>query len=68
MIANNEFIEHSDVHANLYGTPKAEIIRIQNEGKIPLLNIDVQGALKFEGFDREANFVAIFPPTKPILE
>ena len=47
MIANDEFIEHCDVHGNFYGTTFAEIKRIQNEGKIPLLDIDVQGSLKF---------------------
>ena len=68
MIENNEFIEHCDVHGNFYGTTKAEIERIQSEKKIPLLDIDVQGALKFEVCYPDANFMAILPTSKAVLE
>ena len=44
MIDNNEFIEWAHVHSNMYGTTKAEIHKIQSQQKIPLLDIDVQGA------------------------
>jgi guanylate kinase len=42
-IAEDNFVEHADVHGNYYGTLKREIDRQLNEGKNVLLEIDVQG-------------------------
>ena len=61
MIARGEFIEHCQVHSNKYGTTKAQIKKIQGEWKIPLLDIDVQGALKFEKVFPDSNFLAVLP-------
>lgn len=61
MIDQDSFIEYFNVHSNFYGTTKAQIKDIQKNEKIPLLDIDVQGALKFEKAFPEANFVAIVP-------
>jgi guanylate kinase len=47
MIANNEFIEYMPVHGNYYGTGKAKIKEIQESGRIPILDIDIKGALKY---------------------
>lgn len=45
-IANNEFIEWEMVYeGNYYGTLKSEIARMWQEGKIPVLDIDVKGAI-----------------------
>lgn len=41
MIERNEFIEYCEVHTNMYGTAKSQILNIQKESKIPLLDIDV---------------------------
>ena len=43
-IAANDFVEWCQVHENMYGTSKSQIKRIQSEHKIPLLDIDIQGA------------------------
>ena len=61
MVANDEFIEHCQVHDKMYGTSKAQIKSIQEAKKIPLLDIDVQGALKFEKSFPNSNFVAVLP-------
>ena len=61
MIAKNEFIEHCQVHDKMYGTAKAAIHKIQNEKKIPLLDIDIQGALKFEKAFPDSNFLTVLP-------
>ena len=42
-IENGEMLEYAEVFGNFYGTSLAEIHRIQALGKIPLLEIDVQG-------------------------
>jgi guanylate kinase len=45
-VADNELLEYQEVYPDLfYGTPKSEINRMWLEGKIPLLDIDVFGAL-----------------------
>jgi len=42
----NEFIEWEMVYeGKYYGTLKSELQRIWNEGKVPMLDIDVQGAI-----------------------
>ena len=61
MIEEDGFVEHCGVHGKMYGTAKKEIARIQGENKIPLLDIDVQGALKFHKAFPESNFVAVLP-------
>ena len=63
MIAADEFIEHCVVHTNLYGTAKAQIKKIQDAKKIPLLDIDVQGALKFHKAFPDSNYIGIVPPS-----
>lgn len=44
MVANNSFIEHATVHNNMYGTTIHSWKQIQFEGKIPIMEIDIQGA------------------------
>lgn len=43
-IRNGEFIEYAEVHGNLYGTLKSEVVARLEEGKDVLMDIDVQGA------------------------
>jgi guanylate kinase len=45
-IENNEFVEWEMVYeGKYYGTLRAELERIWNEGKSPLLDVDVQGGI-----------------------
>ena len=68
MISEDKFIEHCEVHTNFYGTAKAQITSIQESKKIPLLDIDVQGAVKFHNAFPDSNFVAILPPSVDSLK
>ncbi|MDF1815755.1 MAG: guanylate kinase [Verrucomicrobiales bacterium] len=43
-VGNNEFLEHAEVHGNLYGTLKSEVITRLTAGHDVLIDIDVQGA------------------------
>lgn len=45
-VENDELLEHVCFVNNSYGTPKAYVEKLQNEGKNVFLEIDVQGALK----------------------
>ena len=43
-VAAGEFLEHATVHGNSYGTLKADIIVLLQQGKNVVMDIDVQGA------------------------
>jgi guanylate kinase len=44
-----EFIEHAEVHGNLYGTLKAQVLDKIAQGRDVVLDIDVQGAAQVRG-------------------
>ncbi|MBW7857945.1 MAG: guanylate kinase [Leptonema sp. (in: Bacteria)] len=68
-IADGEFIEHAEVHGNLYGVPVSEIESAKNEEKILILNIDVQGmqSLK-QKFDTLLLSIFLLPPDEQTWE
>lgn len=69
-VAAGQFIEHAMVHGNMYGTSQQAVEAVQKEGRICLLDIDVQGAQsvheqnKFVG----TRFVFLLPPSLEELE
>ena len=46
---------------------KSEIENIQKEGKIAIIEIDLEGAKKMNNLDIEANFIGIMPPSLDAL-
>lgn len=69
-VKNNEFLEWEMVYKdNYYGTLYSEIERIWAEGKTPLLDIDVKGAIHIEQeFPQQTLSIFIEPPSIEILE
>lgn len=69
MIAGGLFLEHAEVHGNLYGTAQAGIRQQLEEGIDVILDIDVQGAeiLRRTG-QMPAAYVFIAPPSMAELE
>jgi len=64
MIKENQFLEWAKVYGNFYGTSKDFIRRSQLEGKIVVLDIDVQGMLQLKKVSNlNAVFVFITPPS-----
>lgn len=59
MIANQEFLEFEDVHGKYYGTSKNEITRILNKSIIPVLDIDIKGAINIHSKELSANYLFI---------
>lgn len=57
-----DFIEHAEVFGNMYGTLKGPIEAALDEGKVYLLEIDVQGALQLKALDVPAVYVFVAPP------
>jgi guanylate kinase len=69
-IYQNEFLEHEMVYEGVYyGTLKSELTRIWNLGKIPVLDIDVKGAIKVQKQIGD-NCLSIFimPPSLDVLK
>ena len=64
MVANGEFIEQQSRNAGArYGTAHQELERIKQGGKIPIIEVDVQGAIEINKQALEGNFLFIYPPS-----
>jgi guanylate kinase len=61
-VQRGEFIEHAEVFGNMYGTLRAPLEKALAEGKIYLLEIDVQGALQLKAMNEPGIYVFISPP------
>jgi guanylate kinase len=69
-IYQNDFLEYEMVYEGVYyGTLQSELTRIWNVGKIPVLDIDVKGAIRVQK-QIGANCLSIFimPPSIEILK
>jgi len=64
------FIEHAEVHGNYYGTSIASVESVMNQGKVCLLDIDVQGAasVRRSKLASKTSFVFFAPPNVEVLE
>lgn len=69
-IVDGAFIEHAEVHGNIYGTSFDAVESVVESGRICLLDIDVQGArqMKASSLDKVAGYIFIQPPSPAILE
>ena len=68
-IAANKFIEYAQVHDKYYGTSIAAVERVQEAGKICVLDIDVQGVQKVKQSTlQQPLYVFIAPPSMKELE
>lgn len=62
-INNKEFIEHANYSGNLYGTSKKAVNDVLSNGKICILDIDLQGVLQVKETDLQAQYVFVRPPS-----
>ncbi|MCD6175113.1 MAG: guanylate kinase [Planctomycetes bacterium] len=69
MIQNDAFLEYAEVFGNYYGTPKEPVDEALAAGRIVILEIDVQGALRVKKVRLQAQTIFILPPrTKDLQE
>lgn len=62
-INSGELLEYQEVYPGLfYGTLKTEIDRIWNEGKIPLLDMDVKGAMNLKKLYPDSALIIFIHP------
>ncbi|RLN98631.1 hypothetical protein BBJ28_00024786 [Nothophytophthora sp. Chile5] len=62
------FLEHADVHGNVYGTSKRAVQNVQEKGKICILDIDIQGVQQVKKSGIRAKYLFISPPSMEELE
>jgi len=67
-MGRGEFVEWAKVHGHLYGTPKKAVEEALEEGKVLLLEIDVQGARQVRRTFPDSVLVFVAPPSLEVLE
>lgn len=68
MVRRDEFLEHNEVHDNIYGTSRGEVMPRLAAGQDVILDIDVQGAREIRRTYPEAVAVFIVPASQEELE
>ena len=63
MQAANAFIESREKGGVWHGTAHKELERIKSQGKIPIIEVDYEGAIEINNQALEANFCFIYPPS-----
>ena len=67
-IAEGIFLEHAEVHGNLYGTARANVQALLAQGRDVLLEIDWLGAEQVRRSQSDCVSVFILPPSRAELE
>jgi len=68
MIANGDFLETASVFQNYYGTPKAPIMKMLENGDDVMFEIDVEGAKQIKAKYPDCIQIFIITPTLKMLE
>lgn len=67
-VAEGIFLEHAEVHGNLYGTSRTTVQELLEQGRDVLLEIDWQGAEQIRLSKPDCVSVFILPPSRIELE
>ncbi len=68
MVAEDGFVEWAEVHGNLYGTSRGELMRHLEAGNDVICEIDIQGAAAVRLALPEAVSIFLLPPSWSALE
>ena len=68
MIDAHEFLEHAQVFDNYYGTSRAQVEQLLEQGQDVLLEIDWQGAQQIRRALPECRSIFVLPPSRTALE
>ncbi|MEX2527197.1 MAG: guanylate kinase [Gemmatimonadota bacterium] len=66
-IDRDELVEWAEVHGNLYGTPRKNLMKASERGEHVVLDIDVQGARQIRKRVPDAVLIFVFPPSARAL-
>lgn len=61
-LTEDAFLEHADVFGNYYGTSREPVEQALADGRVVILEIDVQGGLQVKAKMPEAVMIFILPP------
>ena len=69
-IQEGKFLEYAEVHGNYYGTSLEAVETVQSQGKLCILDIDVQGVQTIQSQHKlpDAIYIFIAPPSVDDLE
>lgn len=67
-IEEGKFIEYAKVHTSMYGTSIAALTAVRDQGKVAILDIDIQGAQSCKAKLPGAHYFFLSPPSMEILE
>lgn len=62
------FLEHANVHGNLYGTARSSLEAMQREETLCTIDVDVQGCRSLRAAGVDGTYVFVAPPSKEALE
>ena len=65
LIEMGKFVEHAEVHNNLYGTSWDSLWKVQQEGRKCLLDIDVQGVKRVKSLEHTNKELASDEDSRP---
>lgn len=68
MIRQNDFLEFANYNGNYYGTPKSEVLKSVENGKICILVIETIGAAKIMKMLPDCLSIFLMPPSLEVLE
>ena len=68
MIKRDQFLEHAQVFDHQYGTAKAQVEALRNQGRDVILEIDWQGADQVRELMPDAVSLFILPPSLAVLK
>jgi guanylate kinase len=68
LISQGRFLEHAIFSANQYGTSKKAVETVMEEGKICILDVDLQGVKRIRKSDLSARYIFVRPKSLEILE
>ena len=63
-----DFVEHAQVHGEMYGTLRSQIERVLESGRNVLLDVDVQGGKSVRRVYPDAVLIFVLPPSLEDLE
>ena len=67
-INEGKFLEHAEVHGNMYGTALESVQKVAESGQICIIEIDIQGAESVRKAGLASHYMFVQPPSNEILE
>ncbi len=67
MCDGDELLEYAEVFGHAYGTPRKPVLDAISQGKLMILEIDVEGAIQIKSNTNGAFAIFVLPPDEQVL-